>query len=287
MKIEYYGLPENSLESLLEKYHPNMYLILEDVLESKRTFRFVYQQLLDILKWGFEIKEIRTRPIHFKFFKEDEKIHTLQIRHFISNMILWQSFIEMDQVDILNEKFIFDFSKYNINSLVDYIDNLILPYHEGDFASKNKTVDEICYNVTAISNAFCLLMGMGISIYDIIQVEKQCPEITEIIFGEIDNSLQPNEIEMELMRRTNRLMELFTQYESDLKPLFLSGNNISSAQFKEIAVKIGFKSNINGQTIPVLIDANLLTTGINKPSYLYIDALSGRKALLMSKLSIS
>ena len=285
--IDYYNRPGESLESLLKKYHPDMYLIMEDVLESKRNFRFIYQQLLDILKWGFEINEIRKRPIHFKFFKEDTKIHTLEIRHLISNLILWQSFIEMDQVSILNENFIFDFTKYNINKLLDYIDNKILPYHEGDFQSKNKTVDEICYHITAISNAFCLLMGMGMSIYDIIKTEEQCPEITDIIFGQIDTSMQPSEIEAELIRRTNRLIELFTQHECELKPLFLSGNNISKAQFKEILVKIGFKSNINGQTIPVLIDANILVTGINKPSYMYIDALSGRKALLMSKIQIS
>ena len=83
---------------------------------------------------------------------------------------------------------------------MDYINNKILPYHE--FTSKNKLVDDICYNITAIANAFCLLMGMGISIYDIRQIEKRNPEMTGLIHGSIDPTAQPVEIEADLERRT-------------------------------------------------------------------------------------
>lgn len=285
MKIDYYNKPQKSLESLLETYHPNLFLILDDVLASNRSIRFIYQDLLDILKWGFEIKEIRTRPIHFKIHKEDKKIHTLELRHFLSNLILWTAFVDMECPEILDESFIFDFNKFNINDIMTYMNEKILPNHEGDFANKNKTIDEICYHMTAISNAFSLLMGMGISIYDIIQTEKRNPEMTELIFGSIDQNLQPVEIEEELNRRTKRLIELFVQDvgNNDLKPLFLSGKNLSEGQFKEIIVKIGLKADINGHTIPTVIDANFLVTGLNKPSYIYINNLSGRKSLILTK----
>lgn len=289
MKIDYYEKPKKSLDELLERYNPDVYLILDDVLESKQTFRFIYQDILDILKWGFEREEIRTRLIKFKFRHEDTDIYQLQIRHFLSNMILWQAFVDMDRKELLNQYFIFDFSKFNIDSLIDYIDNKILVYHEGDFISKNKLVDEISYNITAISNAFSLLMGLGISIYDIIQIENRNPEMTELLFKDLDNTMQPIEIEDELDKRTKKMIDIIVKDSefNDLKSLFLSGRNISEAQFKEIIIRVGLKADINGNTIPMVIDANFLVTGLTKPSYIYINALSGRKSLIMTKTQMS
>lgn len=283
MNIDYVNKPKESLEELLSKYNLNMYLIMDDVLSSHKTYKYVYQQLLDIMKWGFEIEEIRKRPIHFKFHKEDKKVHVLQLNNFISNMILWSAFMEMDIVEYLDESFIYDFTKFSMKGVVSYLEDRVLPLGEVDFHSKNKVVGDIFYDITAVANAFCMLMGMSISMYDIIQAEKQCPEISDIIFGKIDPSLQPIEIEAELSRRADRLIELFSQIDCDLKPLLVSGKNISKGQFKEMFVKIGLKADINGNTIPMLIDANLVVDGLTKPSYQYIEAGSARKSLIMTK----
>lgn len=284
MYIDYYNKPEESLESLLEKYNPNIYLIIDDILSDRRGYELILQQTIDIMKWGFEIEEIRHKPIHFRFHKKDKKIHTLRLNNFISNLVVWYGFMDMERSDVLDESFIIDFSKPNtIKMLVSYMDDKMFPYFEGDFYTKNKICDEIFHNIRAISNAFCLLMGMSTSIYDIYQAEKKCPEISEILFGKINPSLQPIEVEKELERRTDRLIELFTQVDCDLKPLLLSGKNISKGQFKELYVKIGMKSDINGNTIPLILDTNLLVGGLNKPSYQYIEACSARKSLIMTK----
>jgi len=284
MWIDYYNKPKDSLEVLLDKYNPNMYLIMDDVLSDVKCYELILQQMIDIMKLGFEIEEIRHRIIHFKFHKDDKKMYELPLNNFISNLVVWYGFMDMDRSDVLDETFIIDFSQPNtIKMLVDYMDNRIFPYFEGDFHSKNKICDEIFHNIRAISNAFCLLMGMSTSIYDIYQAEKKCPEISELIFGKIDPSLQPMEIEQELDRRTNRLIELFTQVDCDLKPLLLSGKNISKGQFKELYCKIGMKSDINGNTIPLILDTNLLVGGLSKPSYQYIEACSARKSLIMTK----
>lgn len=283
MKIDYYNRPSESLETLLEKYNPGMYLIIEDVLADPKGYELVFQQLIDIMKWGFEIEEIRHKPIHFKFHAKDKKMHEMRLNNFISNMILWYAFMEMDRIDVVSEKYIFDFSNYTIKDIVNYLDNEIFPLFEGDFHSKNKICDEIFHNIRAIANSFCLLMGMSISLYDIMQAEKQSPEISEIIFGKIDSSLQPIEIEQELSRRTKRLIELFSKIDCDLKPLLVSGKNMSEGQFKEMFVEIGMKSDINGNTIPLLLDTNLVVGGLTKPSYQYIEAGSARKSLIMTK----
>lgn len=284
MNINYHDKPKESLEVLLDKYNPGIFLIMDDVLASSKSYQLVFQQLIDIMKWAFEVEEVRHKPIHFKFHKEDKKMQVLPLNNFISNMVLWYAFMEMDRLDALNEEMIFDFSQPNIvKGIVSYLDNEAFPLYEGDFHSKNKICDEIFHNIRAIANAFCLLMGMSISMYDIWQAEKANPEISEIIFGKIDPTLQPMEIEKELDRRAGRLMELFSQIDCDLKPLLISGKNISQGQFKEMFVKIGLKSDINGNTIPLLLDTNLVVGGLSRPCYQYIGAGSARKSLIMTK----
>lgn len=285
MKIDYYHKPKDSLEVLLEKYNPNkMFLIIEDVLADPRGYEMVLQQLIDIMKLGFEIKEIRRRPVKFKFHKDDKEIIELPCTNFISNLVCWYAFMYMERSDMLDKSYIIDFTQPNTTQLVvDFLEEKAFPFFEGDFHSQNKLCDEVFYNIRAIANAFCLLMGMSISMYDIWQAEQKNPEIGEIIFGTIDPDLQPSEIERELSRRADRLMELFSQVDCDLKPLLVSGKNISKNQFKEMFVKIGLKSDINENTIPYLIDTNLVVGGLKKPSYQYIEALSGRKALILQK----
>lgn len=260
-----------------------MYLIMDDVLANVLTYRVIYQDILDLMKWGFEIKEVREKPIRFKFHKEDKKYHKLQMRHFLSNMILWYAFAVTDSADIMDESFIHNFVGTGNKEIMEYINNKILPNVDADLYTQNKIVDEIVYNMNAIAAAFAPIMGLGISVYSIIQMEKNNPEISNLIFGSIDPTLQPKQIEEELDRRTERLIQLFSEIDNDLKPLFVSGKNLSHGQFKEIAVKIGLKSDINGIVIPHMLDCNILVDGINKPSFFYIVAQSGRKSLILTK----
>lgn len=289
MNVDYYGAPHQTLDELFTKYNSQMFLIIDDVLASHRNFKFIYQDLLDILKLGFEKKEIRSYPIRFKFHKDDEKYYNLEVRHLLSNLIFWQSFIDMEKVSVLDESFIINFQYFDQKRMIEYINDKILPYHEGDFASKNKCVDEICYAMNAISNAFSLLMGLSVNIHDIIQTEKRHPEMTDLMFTPIDTSKQPVDIEEELKDRSMKLIDIFKhdQDENVMKPFFAAGNILSPDQFKEMFVRIGFKSDINGHTIPNLINANFLATGLNKPSYAYINSLGGRKAMVLTKLAIS
>lgn len=287
MKIDYVNKPKESLEDLLEKFSLDTYLVIDDVLADKKSYEFILQKLIDIMKWAFEVEQVRHRPIHFKFRKKQKKIYELPLNNFISNLILWYVFLEMDRVDLLDEELIYDFTKVYPEGLIEnicrWLDDKALIYFEGDFHSKNKIVDEIFHNIRAISRAFCLLMGMSISIYDIHQAEKKNPEISEIIFGKIDPTLQPKEIETELDRRASRLIELFSQVECDMKPLLVSGKNISKGQFKEMFVMIGMKTDNAGVVIPLVMESNLIVGGLKNPSYQYIEATSGRKSLILTK----
>ena len=282
MKIDYIGKPQRPFKDLIEEYSKS-YLVLEDVLSTRDTYRVVYQDILDILKYGFEYELIRHKMIKFKLCKKSKKMYELQMNHFLSNMILWRAFVEMDNADTISEDHIFNFHMASLNDIVDYIDSKLLPICDLPLREKNRMVDDMAYHMRAISTSFSIIMGMGMSVYNIYTMEKQYPEIGEIMYGTIDSSLQPVEIEKILHERTERLVDLFTLSDNDLRPLFLSGKNLSQDQFKEIMVKIGLKADPNGNTIPFLIDCNILVDGISRPSYQYLEAKSARKALVLSK----
>ena len=287
-KIDFNGHPLKTQDELDKLYPPDILLIIEDVLESNKTFQLIFQELVDIMKYGFEKGEVRKRIIHYKFRKDEKEIRSMQLNHLISNLIFWHPLIEVDKIELLDESWIFDFSTFNTKTLMNYINEKLLPIYDTDFASKNVMVDEVYYYITSISHAFCLLMGMGISLYDLHQLEERDPEVSHLMRDPVDQSLEPYEAEEELNRRNKRLISKLVNdpLNNDYKPFFASGTGLKEAQFREYIVRIGFKSDINGNTVPIFIDNNFLLHGLSKPSYLYLNALSGRKSLILSKLSM-
>lgn len=286
--IDFNGKPKHSVQELSDRYPPDILFIIEDILQTKSDFRLIFQDLIDIMKYGFEIEDVRKRKIHFKFKATDDKIHEMQLNHFISNLVFWQPLIDIGQVSLLDDSWIFDLSKFNASTLMEYIDTKLLPVYNVDFASKNAMVDEIYHYIISISHAFCLLMGMGVSLYDLHQLEMRDEEISHIMRDPIDKSLEPHEVEQQLEARNNRLIEKLVQDPmwNDYKPFFASGTALKKAQFREYIVKIGFKSDINGATVPILINDNFLFNGLSKPSSVFLNGLGGRKALILSKLAM-
>ena len=143
VNIDYMGKPKETLVELLTRYH-GIYLIMDDVLATKKAFKIVFQDILDILKYGFEIRKIRHKVVKFKFHEEDEEIHSLRLMHFLSNMILWEWFIEEEDTSFMTSEFIHNFVNTTIEEMADYADEYILPYAKHlDFHQKSAVMDEI------------------------------------------------------------------------------------------------------------------------------------------------
>ena len=287
--IDYYSPPITSEKVLRDHYFKsNTCLIMHDVMATVDTYNVVFQDILDIMKYGFEKEECRHQTIKIRFSKDDKKPITIELRHLLSNMIFWKALLDTDKVELLDASYIIDFSSFDVKVMMKYINEKLLPIYDGDFASENAMVNEICHSIINISHAFCLLMGMGVSLYDIHQIELRNPEAARIMHEDIDPSLEPDEIEKELSDRTNRLIDIIVHDSgnNDLKPLFASGSGMKVPQFREFVVKIGFKADLNGNTIPILINSSFLMNGLATPSQYYINALSGRKAAILGKISI-
>ena len=286
--IDFRSHPKKSEKELFDQYPPDLLLILDQVLATKKTFQVIFQDLIDMMKYGFEREEVRHRIIYYKFHKGDKVSRSMQLNHFIGNMIFWQPLITVDAVHLLDESWIFDLSRFNSKTLMEYINEKILPVYNTDYATKNAMVDDLYNYIISISHAFCLLMGMGISLYDLHQLELRDPEVSHLMRDSVDQDLEPHEVETILNERNKKLIDHLVQdpLGNDYKPFFASGTGLKEAQFREYIVRIGFKADINGNTIPILIDNNFLLHGLTKPSFVYLNALSGRKALILTKLSM-
>lgn len=288
-EIDYLGKPSKSLEELQSKYNQGMFLILEDVLSTHKAFNMVYQDILDILKWAYTDPLVRNEPVRFKYHENDTKIHSLLRKNFLSYLILMRAFMEMDAVEALNEDYYFDFRGKNLSHVIEYINDMILPHHMGDFHARCATVDDIWFHMIRISYAFTPIFGLGISDYDIIQMEKRNPRLHELIYKKIDGSKQIKEIEDELNSDIQEIINIIVNDAgyNNFKPLYASGKNLSIGQSKEIFSRIGFKADINGHTIQIPIDTNFLIGGLIKPSYFFTNNMSGRKAGILSKTKMS
>lgn len=293
LHIDYHGHPVKPLKQLLHQYSTN-YLILDDVLANEESYQYIYQDILDLLKYGVEYKPIRELPISFIIHREDgtkpndlSGLHVLEARHFLSNMVMWYAFMKMDRVEIMDESFIIDWRDKPIKFIADYIDTKISPNFDGDFHSLNAICDEIVFHIKAISDAFCLIFGFSASIYDIMKAEEADSEIHDAIYGHLDTTLQPKEMEDAMNERNAKLMDALARSDSDLAPLLRSGSNLSKDQCREIFLCIGYKADMNNRTVPYFIDKNLLITGIDDPASFYIIAGAGRKSLMDTKLSMA
>lgn len=287
MKIDYFNPPEESLNELLAQFPQDSFLILEDVMSSQKGFKFIFQKMIDIMKHGFEIEEYRHWPVKFKFKAEDIKIHVLPMNAFIYSMVFWYGFMDMNRLDLLTEKYLINPADMDLETMCKWIDDNIVANHPGDILSKNKTIDEIRHNQAAIAKAFSLLMGLNVSIRELIIAAQQNPRLKELIHFKIDEKLQPAEIERVMSEHADELISIVKDLDIGLSPLLKAGKNLSKGQFREIFMVIGLKSNINGQTIPVVVNTNFMVDGLYKPSYLYTSAQGSRKALILSKKYMS
>jgi hypothetical protein len=113
-------IPEN-VKGIIDSFYDKLY-IKENEMEDVKHYRHLIDEVFDYLRAGFEIKELRECLVHFKFHKDDTLIHSLQLRHFLTNLIFWEPLIELDSVEYLDSSFIVECHKISSGYIKTYID---------------------------------------------------------------------------------------------------------------------------------------------------------------------
>jgi hypothetical protein len=126
---------------------------------------------------------------------------------------------------------------------------------------------------------------LSINIETFIGLADRNPRFNEIIRTKIDDNMQPTEIEATLTRLMYEQIAIFKDDPEGnmLKPILKAGTGIKDKQLSEFAVNGGLKPDLKGNTVPIPINSNFIVGGLSNITNYYIDAIGGRKAVIMNK----
>lgn len=233
-------ITEEQIKDIKEALKDNLFII-EEVMSSKEKYDETFNMLYGYMIQAFEVKEIREHPLYFRFKKDDEKVHVLQIRRFITNFILWEGLLILDAANTVNEDCIIDCTKLSNKMIKKFLDEKIIIPHRKKVSNRKlcKILSDIIANLTRISNDFNIIMGMSISIETFMDVANANPRYNEIIRTKIDENMQPTEIEVTLEQLRKEEIEILLKEDNLLRPMLITGSGINVKQLSEFSINGG------------------------------------------------
>lgn len=267
----------------LKKYLLDYYVI-DDYMDSYDHYTEFQEKMYTLIKGCFEWRELRKYPIKFKFYDRDTNLYTLQLRHFVVNLFYWYPFVELHGINhVMNEDYIL--KTEDIPNIDDKINMLISELR--DYGVKNITINydisQVLYNLRRISGDFSLIMGLNFDMKTIIDMYNDIPEFRAIMETEIDEKMQPIEIEKLLEEKQSELIKLLTGIpDNPIGIILRSGTGIKHKQLAEFLISRGLFPDLSGNTIPIPIKGSTVLGGLQTPADLYIDGNGARKSLIMS-----
>lgn len=260
--------------------------IIDDILVDDDTYNDLRMCILNLVRGSFTIRACREYPVRFKFNKKDKEEYQLELRDFLINLILFEPFIELYGLNVLDKSFIFD-CKTGIPNIEEYINNKIILTLK-DYQVKNTylniRISNVIYNLRMISVDFSQILGLNFNIFTFADMYTSNTEIKDIMETKFDENLQPYEIEAQLKDLQNREMQIYKDLpDNELGAILRAATGVKPKQFTEFTIAGGLKPTIDGYTIPEVIQNSILIGGLDRPSYFYIDAGGANKSLIMNK----
>lgn len=267
----------------------NLYII-HDYMSDYEVYDKFRENIYNIVRGCFTIRACREYPISFKFYRTDTKVHTVQLRHFVLNLIAWRPFVELHEIHILDEFFILNPEK-DIPKLEDFINTrIILPLREHYVRSSiiNERIADVIYNYRNISLDFSLIMNLNFGYDTFLKMYDEIPRIKEIMDASYDDLEQPYDIEQRLSEYQDEVIDII-KYDKDfgfnpIGVILRSETGIKHKQLSEFMIAEGLKPTLDGKTIPIVIKNSTLIGGLDRPSYQYIDTMGARKSLVSNKI---
>lgn len=277
---------EQHLIEVVEQLGSEM-VIIENHTKTKADFMNVIEKYYDTIKMGFEHKEFRTCPVHFRLFdNEDATIHTLELRHFITNLMFWLPMVELNLYDRVDDSYIIDAKAVTTKSIKDYFDKkIVIPFRReiNNQEKLNKVASNMIFQLSRISTDFNIILGMTINVETFIDLANKNQRFNEIIRTKLDDSMQPNEIESTLESLMNEEIDILRNEDNLLQPMLRARAGIKDKQLSEFSINGGLKPDNDGKTIPIPINSNFIVGGLSSITNYYIDTVGGRKSAIMNK----
>lgn len=271
-------VPYISSHEDLSQYVGGLYVI-EKYLDSYDKYNDFKIRIRNITRGAIRSSDLLDHPIHFKFYTDDEKEYKIPLRMFFINICLWHPFCELGAEHILDESYIITAEDIpNINQIV--YDKIAVVLDDYNIRSKNQYVDNVLYDLRMISLDFSQIMGLHYDEYTFQEMWRD-PEYRELIAPNFDENKQPVEIEQQLAEIERKLVsKLKKDKRNPFGVMLRAGTGLKTKQLIEFLVAIAFRPSLDGDVIPYMIKNSLLIGGLDRPSYMYLDALAARKPLI-------
>lgn len=288
-RINYTNTGGVTREEINSIFSEDTVIDLEAVLESKKNWETMYQYLIYFMMYGVSDETMRYRTVCI-YKANDSSFAPMQISviKLAINMIMFYSLMRTDSVDILTNDMVLT-EPYGFTSayIKNWIDEYVIKCEGLEKSEKCIIMDIIYYHVTSISTAFDDIIGLGISIRTFYDIQKQNSQLDTMLHDPIDPTLQPVDIENAITEHVKQICDIIMSTNNEIVPMLKTGKMLSLAQLSELTVGVGFKSDLDGNTIPIPALNNFLITGINNAIDKFIDSVGGRKAAINSKIGIS
>lgn len=185
--------------------------VITDYMDSFESYKEFMIKTMNILKGCYCIYNCREYPVKFKFNAKAKKVYELPFRHFCINMILWYPFVELNDLNVLDESFILDCNNDipDIESYINYKLITILRDYHVKSTNINHDISEVLYNLRHISIDFSLILGLNFSACTFFDMYSNNDEIREIMEVTFPENAQPHEIEQVLHEMQDREIGIY------------------------------------------------------------------------------
>lgn len=275
------GVPFIHNKQELQEYLNPIYII-NDYWVSKEEYEGFQNRMRNIVRAAVKHKEQREYEVKFKFYKDDEKIHTMQLRRFLINVYAWYGFYEIyGNEGVVDDTFIiYPENIPDINEWLYYKVAQVLESFDVVQDSINQVLADTTHMLNSISLDFSIIMGLHFDETDFIALFNE-PSIREMIEYSF-TGLQPSEIEAKMDEMEIKLVEyLKADPKNPIGIILRNKSGIKTKQLRELLLAVGLRPGIMGnETVPLPIQNAYAIGGLDRPSYMYIDGLGARKPLL-------
>lgn len=283
MQVEQDIVPVIKDVKTLKKYLRPLYII-NDFQSSYNTYENFIYSIRNIVRACFvRSKECREYPVKFKFYRDTKETYTMELRHFLYNIYLWFPFCVLNDVEVLDKSFILD--KKDIPHLDDYINEKIISCLRSYNVKQriiNRNVSVVNKLIRSISLDFSDLMNLTFSDVDFF-IMWENPEYRKLMEYQSPPGAQPMEIEQKLNQYQEKLIELLrNDMDNPLGQIIRAGTGLKHKQLVEMLIALSMKPTLDGEVMPYSIDNSSLVGGLDRASYMFIDATAARIPLIMN-----
>lgn len=278
----------NNADDLMRVLKP--VYVIDDYMETETKYNDLQNRMYDIINLCYRRKECRTYPVAYKFYKND-KVKKMEFRHFVINLFVWYSYVELHGRDgVLSDEIILDPKKdLTYKGLINYLNTkIIIPMsnYGVNYKRVQRYIAITLYNLGRISVDNSTLLGLSINLHtftDLYRTNKDYYDLTHTIYPK---DMEPREIEETQNKLIDKEVEIFKSQPNNIIGVALrTGTCIKPKQLGEFTINGALKPDLSGKTIPLPMNSNTMR-GMNKVSTLYIEAMGVKKSLVANKLKM-